>query len=157
MYSGYPEDIVSPVERSNYCEQVNAKLGLSGDLILEPSAIECDAEKRQYWKLLSCSVIGKLGQSNLFPLDVFIDTPNMLDEYLNDTQGTVETVDLINPSTLYLQFKPKTDCPRTYKYAQSSLKSGQRRCQSVLCRSGCHCFLTKNRVQIATSFWKPSW
>ena len=107
MYSGYPEDIVSPVERSNYCEQVNAKLGLSGDLILEPSAIECDAEKRQYWKLLSCSVIGKLGQSNLFPLDVFIDTPNMLDEYLNDTQGTVETVDLINPSTLYLQFKPK--------------------------------------------------
>ena len=112
MYSGFPSDILSNEEKINYCAQVNTRLNLSGELTLKPSQIESDPEKRRYWKLLSCSVIGKMGQSNLFPQDVFIDQPHLLDEYLNDSLGTVETVDLINPRTLYFQFKPKKNSAR---------------------------------------------
>ena len=106
MHSGFPADISSQEEKTDYCNQVNARLGLTCNLILEPSQIVWDSEKRKYWKLLTCSVIGKMGQSNVFPQDVFITQPSMLDSYLDDTKGTVETLDLINPTTLYLRLKP---------------------------------------------------
>ena len=74
-----------------------------------PVDIQEDKKKRQYYKLLSCSLLGKVSQSNLFPKDLYVGHGQDFDEYFYSTKGTIEDFDLINASTLYLKFKPNKE------------------------------------------------
>ena len=109
MYSGFPAIIKSYDQKQNYCQSINANLLLPKELYLRPVDIEEDKKKRQYYKLLSCSLLGKVSQSNLFPKDLYVSHGQDFDEYFYSTKGTIEDFDLINASTLYLKFKPKKE------------------------------------------------
>jgi len=78
MYSGLPDN-----STSDYCDTVNNTLQLEGNFKLKLDDNINDAARRKYYKLLSCSILGKIGQSNIFPEDYYVQNPSQLEDLLD--------------------------------------------------------------------------
>ena len=101
MYSGLPDN-----STLDYCDTVNNTLQLEGNFKLKLDDIINDAARRKYYKLLSCSIFGKIGQSNIFPEDYYVQNPSQLEDLLDSWKGIVSHIELINSEVLYCRFEP---------------------------------------------------
>ena len=108
-FSGFPDATISKIEKEKYCQSVNAKLDLSGQLKLQSSDFTNDRRRRKYFKILSCSLMGKMGQTNLHAKDHFVSDPTILEEYLTDSSGTISDFDLLNSYCVYVRIKPNKE------------------------------------------------
>ena len=82
MFSGLPKSCNSENLAQTYCDKVNARLQLEGNLRLTYNDISYDEAKKKYYKLLSCSVLGKIGQSNIYPVDLHVVNKEQLQDLL---------------------------------------------------------------------------
>ena len=105
MYSGFPADCITQHDKQSYCDAVNRKLELDEENKLTVPNICEDPARKKYYKLLSCSVLGKMGQSNIFPEDLYIQNPSQLEPLLDSTAGVISDIELINPDVLYCRFQ----------------------------------------------------
>ena len=113
MYSGFPDDHKTESEKEAYCSSVNRKLNLKGSLALETKDIVYDKRLKDYFKFLTVSAVGKVGQGNLFPSDVFACNNDTVNKYFYNDDGSVSDsitdLELINNDTLYLRVKPSKE------------------------------------------------
>ena len=117
MYSGFPDSVKTENEKSAYCSKVNRTLNLTGSLALETKDIVYNKRLKDYYKHLTVSAVGKVGQGNLFPADVFASNNETVNKYFYKEDGTVSDsitdVELINKDTLYLRVKPSKETAMT--------------------------------------------
>ena len=110
MYSGFPNAHMTKSEKESYCSRVNNTLNLSGKLALKCTDIKFDKRLKDYFKHLTVASVGKVGQGNLFPADIFSSNNHTVNKYFYKEDGTVSDcisdVELINGNTLYLRVKP---------------------------------------------------
>ena len=117
MYSGFPDDIETESDKASYCSKVNKKLNLKGTLALGTKDIVYDKRLKDYFKHLTVSAVGKVGQGNLFPSDIFASNNDTVNKYFYKDDGTISDsitdIELINKDTLYLRVKPSKETATT--------------------------------------------
>ena len=113
MYSGFPKDNMTESEKQSYCSRVNITLSLCGKLALQTKDIKYDKRLKDYFKHLTVASVGKVGQGNIFPSDVFASNNDTVNKYFYNEDGTVSDsisdIELINGDTLYLRVKPSKE------------------------------------------------
>ena len=117
MYSGFPDNHQTESEKESFCSKVNRTLNLKGSLALKPKDITYDKRLKDYFKHLTVAAVGKVGQGNLFPADIFASNNDTVNKYFYNNDGTVSDsiadVELINQDTLYLRVKPAKETAAT--------------------------------------------
>ena len=109
MHSGFPKNL-STDEYQSFCDQINHDLKLPDELKLTVNDIKLDPQKKLFYKLVSVSLLGKLGQSAIFNQDFLINNSSDLEKYFFNKKGEIDDVELIDKFTLFMSFKPYKDC-----------------------------------------------
>ena len=106
-FSGLPVTALDEFEEYAFCQAINSQLDLPSNLTLLPEDVVRDNKLRQFYKLLANAIIGKLGQNNEYPKDVFVHTASQILKHTKDSNSVIEDIALVNEDTMYLRVSKK--------------------------------------------------
>jgi G:T-mismatch repair DNA endonuclease (very short patch repair protein) len=102
------KDCTSNDERIEYCKYLNDAMDLKPPFSLTPDNVQPNKEKKQFYKVLICSLFGKLEQRSDKPKTIYVNSQSELEDvYFSDSE--ILNIFCINDQTCELEIKPKLD------------------------------------------------
>jgi G:T-mismatch repair DNA endonuclease (very short patch repair protein) len=98
----------SETEKNEYCQYLNDQMELQAPFLLTPENITPNEKKKQFYKLLTCSIFGKLEQRSDKPKTMYVNSQTELEDiYFSDLE--ILNVFCVNENTCELEVKPNID------------------------------------------------
>jgi hypothetical protein len=104
-HSNILDNCHNDIEKQNYCNTLNEEMKLEAPFILSPFNIKPNNSKRQFYKLMGNSIIGKLGQRNDKNKTIYVTEKSQIED-IYFSPNKIEDIYFVNKNFCQVETKP---------------------------------------------------